>query len=79
MVKDNRAVLGTDIFSLAIGGGRIMQMPEDLKKFFKRANFGIKGNLDSLSMAACAGADLFVGGIIYGTASIAWNNRTDPF
>src|SRR5581483_10642454 len=65
VVEDGGAVLGPDVFALAVGRGRGVQLEEHLEQGPEGDDVRVEGNLDGLRVAGRAGADGLVGGIRY--------------
>src|SRR6185369_15459901 len=63
MVEDRRAVLAAEIQALAVAGGRIVDLPENLQQF-RVADLGrVEPHLDRLGVAGAVPADLSVAGV----------------
>src|SRR6516165_960969 len=75
MIEDRRAILRADIHSLSVERGRVVRGKEDVEDVAERNVGRIEGNLQHLSMASGAGADLLVGRLGYAAAAVA---RFDP-
>mmetsp|Transcript_5347 Transcript_5347/g.10981 ORF Transcript_5347/g.10981 Transcript_5347/m.10981 type:complete len:208 (-) Transcript_5347:50-673(-) len=61
--KDETRVLETNIISLAILSGRIVELKEESNKFFKVLFRLVQFDHENFDMSRAAGADLLVGGI----------------
>src|ERR1700744_3263697 len=71
MGENHRTVLGTDIWSLAVAGGRVVHAEEQFDQGLVRYFGRVKAHLDPLRVVGVAMADLLVAGIVGSAAGIA--------
>ena len=76
MGEDHRAVLGAEIWSLAVELGGVVHLEEEIHQRGIGDLGGIKCHFHHFGVVGVAMADLLVAGIIAGTAGIAAHRLT---
>ena len=79
MIEDGAPVLGANIITLAVQGGGVMRLEEDVQQLIEAYGSRVIDQLKTFRMAGFPRANLFVGGIGNGTARIAGSHLQHAF
>src|SRR5580765_5365992 len=78
MIKNDRSILRTDVWSLAIARCRIMVAPENVEQLLVGNFRGIEGHLDDFGMTGLVAADIFISRILGRAAGVANDRLLHP-